>query len=292
MAEYEIKSLSDAAGAPVYRHWPGKRPAVVLIHGLASNGTRWSELARRLSAEDGWMVLAPDLRGHGRSISRDKLHADVWVQDIARMLDREGVDRAEIGGHCLGANLAVRFACRFPGRTAGLILVEPMLPDALSGGFALLSRIRGLLLALAGLARLLNRCGIRRRKFPELDLEQLDRITRARIANTGDQSALTRRYGAALPDLRYLPVSAYLSALYETVRPLPPLGELGVPVLAVLSSGARFGDPDAVRASLSGLPQVRITTVRAVHWIPTEQPEALYRAISSWLGAGTREGQD
>jgi pimeloyl-ACP methyl ester carboxylesterase len=43
----------------------GDRRAL-LLHGLASDGACWWRLASQL-ADDGWMVLAPDLRGHGRS---------------------------------------------------------------------------------------------------------------------------------------------------------------------------------------------------------------------------------
>lgn len=290
MGEFRIKPIDNQPDAPVYRVWPGGRHALVLIHGLASNGTRWNELARRLATPDGWTVLVPDLRGHGRSIDRDRVHADAWLQDLARMLDREGFARAMVGGHCLGANLAVRFARCYPGRTAGLVLVEPLLPEALSGTFALLSRFRRVLPFLAGLARLLNRAGIRRRNFPELDLEQLDRATRAHMAESGNTREMTRRYGSPLPDLRYMPVCAYLSALYETVRPLPSLEEIRTPVLAVLSIGGRFGDPDAVRKHLSRLPVVEVNTVEAVHWIPTEQPEALYRTVYRWLETVTRVG--
>ena len=39
-------------------------PPVVCLHGVTSHGARFAHLAERLS---GFRVLAPDLRGHGRS---------------------------------------------------------------------------------------------------------------------------------------------------------------------------------------------------------------------------------
>ena len=47
------------------RDHPGGSPPVLALHGLASNARWWDLVAARLSPR--WRVLAPDLRGHGRS---------------------------------------------------------------------------------------------------------------------------------------------------------------------------------------------------------------------------------
>ena len=42
------------------------------------------------------------------------------------MLDHTGTERAVVGGISMGAGVALRFARRFPGRTAGLVMVSPV----------------------------------------------------------------------------------------------------------------------------------------------------------------------
>ncbi|MGL4649908.1 MAG: alpha/beta fold hydrolase, partial [Caldilineaceae bacterium] len=46
--------------------WPGRGPAFVLLHGLASNKLTWTRTAQAL-AEAGHHVIAVDQRGHGLS---------------------------------------------------------------------------------------------------------------------------------------------------------------------------------------------------------------------------------
>ncbi|MBI2016615.1 MAG: alpha/beta hydrolase [Candidatus Rokubacteria bacterium] len=130
------RHLTAPDGATLaYRLWrPGApRRVLVLLHGVASNLTRWSELVAATALRDTWDLLRPDLRGNGGSVWRGRMDLDVWCADLAALLDAEGYARAVVGGHCLGANIAVEFARRCPERTAGLVLVEPMPREALVG---------------------------------------------------------------------------------------------------------------------------------------------------------------
>lgn len=267
----------------VQRARPDGGRALVLLHGFASNGTRWSEFAARSEALRRWTLITPDLRGHGRSPWRGRLTSEHWVADIVTILAAEGYARAVVGGHCLGANTALRFAHAHPGRTTGLALIEPMLPAALGGSLGRLRRLRGLLPALAAPVRGLNALGVQRGDLPVLDLAKLDRQSRAALAESGDPAALTRRHGAIRHDLRYMAVAAYLQALAEVVRPLPPLAGIEAPALVLLSAGGLFGDPDMTRAHFDRLPDARSETLDAQHWIPTEQPEAMATLLDRWL---------
>ena len=268
-----------------YRRWslPGERQTLVMCHGLASNGTRWSEFAEAMVTERDWNILCPDLRGHGESVFRGKISAEIWADDLAAMLDEEGVEKAVIGGHCLGANLALRFAQRHPGRTAGLVLVEPMLPRALEGALGRMRRLRYLLPAVALLIRMGNALGLYRRHLPTLDLAELDRDSRQAIAASGDASAMTKRYAKPDKDMFYMPSAAYLQSLNQVLRPLRGLGEITAPTLVLLSKGGLFGDPVRTRALLKSMPRMTLEELDAIHWIPTEQPVAMREHIEAWL---------
>ena len=267
-----------------YRIWqPGPpRRVLVLIHGLASNMTRWSEFVACTTLRDSWDLLRLDLRGNGLSLYRGRVGMTEWCADLAAILDSEGYPRAALAGHCLGAHIALEFAARYPGRTAGLVLIEPTLRPALAGPMRQIARLRPLLGVAVWLIRAVNAAGIHRRRLHPLDLEELDRRTRAAIAAGGTAEALLRRYASPWLDLLTTPAGAYLQALIAvTSRPLDQPA-VRVPVLALLSTGSTFSDPEITTDLLAGLPTCRIVRLEARHWIPTERPEAMRQAIEDW----------
>lgn len=256
--------------------------AVVLLHGLASNHTRFNEFAQATSLTDSWCLVRPDLRGQGLSRWRGRITARIAADDIAAILDRTDHRRAVLIGHSLGASVALAFARAWPERTAALVLIEPNFAEALQGGMRRAKRATPLLrLAITG-ARIVNRLGIYRRQFPYLDLQALDTETRVHLRQ-GAHKALTDRYAAPSRDLRYLPTTSYLQWLIESTQPAGDLSTIQAPTLALLSSGAVFGDPARTRAILAQLPNVEIRTLASKHWIPTENPVEMREAIEEFL---------
>lgn len=90
----------------------GRGPAVLLLHGFAANaGVNWerSGVIRAL-AEAGYRVLAPDLRGHGRSGTPHETEAygaARFVDDATGLLDHLGLGAAAVAGYSLGARVAM-----------------------------------------------------------------------------------------------------------------------------------------------------------------------------------------
>lgn len=281
-----VRSLAAADGARIaYARSgaPGAARALVLIHGVASNMSRWSEFAGQTALGDSWALLRLDLRGQGRSIHRGRIGMAEWCADLAALLRAEDIGRAVVVGHCLGANIALQFAARNPASVAGLVLVEPMPPEALAGSMQRIANLRPVLVALAWLTRALNALGIYRRRLAALDLEQLDRETRAALAAGPQGEVLLARYASPLADLRSTPSGAYLQALAAVTTEWPDPRSIAAPVLALLSARSSFTDPQRTRAALRALPNCDIVELDARHWIPTEQPEAMRAAIEAWV---------
>jgi len=280
------RTLTTRDGAVIaYRLW---RPAAprrlfVLLHGVASNMTRWSEFVAQTMLRDSWDILRLDLRGMGRSIYRGRIGMAEWCADVAAILKAEGYAHAVVAGHCLGANVALEFAARNPAQAIGLVLIEPMSRPALTGAMRRIVRLRPFLIALAAGVRALNALGLYRRRIESLDLEQLDRETRAAISAGGGAGALLEKYASPLLDLRTTPSGAYLQALIAVTDRLPDLRTIATPVLALLSSGGALSNPLRTRAVLATLPKCEIIELEARHWVPTEQPDAMRDAIESWV---------
>ncbi len=248
---------------------------LVLIHGLASNATRWWRFAadRQLP---GWTLLCPNMRGHAGSSDRSRIGMRQWCDDLARVLDQAQCERAVIGGHCLGANIALQFAARHPQRTAGLVLIEPMPPPAVQGTLQRMRVLRPLVIAAAYVGLALNAIGLHRRRIETIDLEQWDHAV---ASGTLDLA----RYASPLSDLKFVPTAAYLQALTSVGAPLPSLARIGVPALILLSRNSSMTDPAKATEILRAMPRAEFAMLDAQHWIPTEQPEEMRRAIEDWL---------
>jgi esterase len=280
-----LRTLSAPDGATIaYRLWQPERPrrVLVLLHGVASNMTRWSELVARTTLRDSWDLLRLDLRGQGASLHRGRIGMAEWCADLVAILDAEGYPRAVVAGHCLGANIALEFGARHPARASGLILIEPMLPPAMAGSMRTLARIRPLLAPAVWLVRALNALGVYRRRLAPLDLEELDRRTRAAIAAAGESDRLIEAYASPRIDLHTTATGAYLQALQAVTHRLPDLATIAPPTLALLSAGSTFSDPALTWRLLGTMPRCTTVALDARHWIPTEQPDAMRRAIEQW----------
>jgi len=276
--------LTIPGGAAVaYRLWrPGApRRVLVLLHGVGSNMTRWTEFVGRTALRDSWDLLRLDLRGHGLSLHRGPIGMADWCADLAAILSAEGYSRAVIAGHCLGAGIATEFAVRQPGRTAGLILIEPVFRQALVGGMRRLARFRQLYILLARLILALNALGVHRRRLASLDLEALDRETRALMAEAGSTEALAR-YASPLLDLRTTATAVYLQDLIALTGPTVEMEAIRAPALALVTPRGAFTDPAVTLRLMERLADCRVVSLQARHWIPTEQPEAMREAIEGW----------
>ncbi len=269
-------------GYRLHREGSAPRRLIVLLHGVASNMSRWSEFVEQTSLKQSWDLLRPDLRGHGESFLRGRLDLATWCRDLRDILDAEGCDQALLVGHSLGAQVAVQFAERYPTRVRGLVLIDPIFHQALRGGMRMLSRLRPVFMTVAGFLRLLNRLGLHRRHVPSRDLRQLDEKTRRDLLAAGKQREMIELYSSPWEDLKYFPVASFLQELIEITRPLPELARIQVPILALLSSGITYTDPAITKQMLTGHPQAQTVTIDAYHWPLTEKPREVREAIEKW----------
>jgi esterase len=244
---------------------------ILLLHGLASNGSRWWDFAERTRLRD-WRILRPSLRGASGTSDRRPVGMRQWSDDLAAMLDRPAI----IAGHCLGANIALNFAARYPQLAEALVLIEPMPPRALTGKLGFLRHFRFIPIALSWLVRGLNALGIYRRRMPPMDLEAWDKAVRAGTADLAT-------YASPFSDLRFTPLAGYFRALAAVGDRLPELSRIGCPILVLTSKNTSMTDLAKARAELAPLPNAEFVQLDAEHWIPTEQPEAMCRAIEEWL---------
>ena len=280
------RHLEAADGAELY-YWVQRceirpAPAVLLIHGAASNHTRWSEFTRSTSLGNRFDIVRPDMRGNARSMCRGKLNLGIWCQDLEAILEAEGYSSSIVVGHSLGAQIALHLAATCPERVTALALIDPVVPEALKGKRLWTKRMEPVIRPGVWLLRALNRLGLRRREFPLMDLEALDAKTRADMQGDHPQEELVRRYSALGLILKYMPTANYVQQIMATAARLPRLEEITAPTLVLESAGVDFMDRTRSRAELARLPNMDLVEIDATHWPLTERPEDVRDAIGTW----------
>ncbi|HET6484965.1 MAG TPA: alpha/beta fold hydrolase [Spirochaetia bacterium] len=131
-----------------------KRAAVLFLHGMSEHSGMYPHVIRSLGAA-GFLVLAPDQRGRGQSVSRRWRRGDLHsIQRVLSDLDELRRHRsAELDGLPLfvlaismGTVIAQRYALERPGVFSGMVLVAPPF-GVPSGTSPLMLSLSGLLAA-------------------------------------------------------------------------------------------------------------------------------------------------
>lgn len=104
---------------------PQDAPPVLLLHG---NGPNWRQFTPQLdSLADRWRVIAPSLRGHGRSTlppepTREDLTVERLAADVLALLDHLDGSLAHLVGNSLGGLVGLELARAHPERLATLTI--------------------------------------------------------------------------------------------------------------------------------------------------------------------------
>lgn len=102
----------------------GAGAPVVLLHGFSFDHRMWDPQVPALEATR--RVVRYDLRGFGRS--SPPLAGRHHLDDLVELLDRLGVERTDLVGLSLGANVALAAAAYRPERVGRLVLMSSGLP--------------------------------------------------------------------------------------------------------------------------------------------------------------------
>jgi pimeloyl-ACP methyl ester carboxylesterase len=127
--EIEMKtSLSATETIPVnemqmYYQIHGQGEPLVLLHGFTGSGANWELIFK--APPDGYQLIVPDLRGHGRSTnpSMTFTHRQSAL-DVFALLDRLKIERFKAIGMSCGAKTLLHMAAQQPNRVESMVLVS------------------------------------------------------------------------------------------------------------------------------------------------------------------------
>lgn len=113
----------DVNGLRLFYRDTGEGEPLLLLHGFTGCGDDWQQVFA--TPLEGYRIIAPDLRGHGRSTNPAGtfLFKDV-ARDIFALLDSLGIDRVKAIGMSAGANALLHMATQQPSRIAAMIHIS------------------------------------------------------------------------------------------------------------------------------------------------------------------------
>jgi lipase len=102
---------------------PGEATPLLVVHGVSNSGARY----RRLAAEQlpGFRVVAPDLRGHGRSTWEPPWSVAANVAGLAAVVEAWTGGPVAVAGHSFGGLIAMALAAARPELVERLALIDP-----------------------------------------------------------------------------------------------------------------------------------------------------------------------
>jgi pimeloyl-ACP methyl ester carboxylesterase len=124
--------LSRSVAVELHLAEKGDGKPVVLLHGFPELAYSWRHQIDALAGA-GYRVIAPDMRGYGRSPAPAEVEAYDIAElcgDVIQLLDDHELARAAIVGHDWGATVAWHVALMHPERTACVAgLSVPLVPN-------------------------------------------------------------------------------------------------------------------------------------------------------------------
>lgn len=83
---------------------------LVLLHGLGANATAWARFVEQVEAHGGMRWIAPDFRGHGRSVQQGPYGYAAHAADIAHLIRDEHPSHVTVVGHSFGGVIGATLA--------------------------------------------------------------------------------------------------------------------------------------------------------------------------------------
>jgi pimeloyl-ACP methyl ester carboxylesterase len=115
--------IAPVNGIEMYYEVRGEGEPLVLLHGGTGIGANWDLIFPQ--PPQGFQLVIPDLRGHGRSTNpAGGFTFRQLGRDVFGLLDHLGIERFKAIGLSLGAKTLLHVATQQPGRVEAMVLVS------------------------------------------------------------------------------------------------------------------------------------------------------------------------
>ena len=264
-------------GATIYVRVGGKGPAVVMLHGFGDTGDMWAPLATVLAKDH--TVIVPDLRGMGlSSYPATGYDKKTQAQDIAHVMDKLNVQKADLVTHDIGNMVGYALAAQYPDRITRWAVIDAPLPgigpwdEILKSPLLWHFNFRG-----PDVDRLVKG---RERIY-------LDRFWNELSANPKSIDEKTRRHYAkiyARPGAMHAAFNQFAAFSQDASdnKAFASKGKLTMPILALGAEKSFGAQQAAIMREVATNVEGGIIT-NSGHWIMEEQPDQTVKAVREFL---------
>jgi pimeloyl-ACP methyl ester carboxylesterase len=264
-------------GATIHVRVGGQGPAVVLLHGFGDTGDMWAPLAAVMAEHH--TIVVPDLRGMGLS-SHPESGYDKKTQgtDIAHLLDKLKIEKADFVTHDIGNMVGYAFAAQYRDRVTRWVVMDAPLPG------------------IGNWDEIIRSPALWHFNFRGPDVERLvkgreriylDRFWNELSANPKSIDEATRQHYAALyarPGAMHSAFNQFAAFTQDAVdnKAFVAKGKLTTPVLAI-GADKSFGTGMADELRFAAADVTGVVIPNSGHWLMEEQPAATIAAIRTFL---------
>jgi pimeloyl-ACP methyl ester carboxylesterase len=269
-------------GARVAYRESGTGPALVLLHSLGLSYREWEPVVEPLSAR--FRVVLPDLPLHGDSEDRPRHpYTPAWLTDVvASFCNEVAGPRPMLGGHDLGAELAVRAVIEGAIEPARLVVMNTRLHRRDERPvYRAAWRYTSELAAVPGLDRLLSHAaGVVFRPSVGMSLTSQRNpaardLLRHAFADVGGNANRARSWARFVRHWPQAPQRELLDA-YGSIR---------VPVLLLWAEDDRLHPLEGAQQALDLLPDAQLRTLPGTGFlIAYDDPVGLARELIAFCG--------
>ena len=248
-----------------------------MLHGFGDTGDMWAPLAAALAK--GHTVIVPDLRGMGLSSHPEGGYEKKnQAGDIARVLDKLKIEKADLVTHDIGNMVGYAFAAQYPDRVTRYVIMDAPLPGI--GPWDEIIR-----------SPLLWHFNFRGKDVERLvkgrERIYLDRFYNELSATPKSVDEATRRHYAQLyarPGAMHSAFNQFAAFTQDAIdnKELAAKGKLPMPVLAI-GADKSFGTQQADIMRLVATNVTGVVIPNSGHWLMEEQPAATVAAIKKFL---------
>ncbi|HYG35839.1 MAG TPA: alpha/beta fold hydrolase [Clostridia bacterium] len=244
----------------------GQGKPLLILHGLLGSLENWQTAGLKLSTH--FQVFAVDQRNHGRSPHTEEMNYSVMAEDLAHLMQAQGLNSAVVLGHSMGGKTAMQFALSYPQRVEKLVVVD-IAPRAYA------PRHEQIFQALSSLD--LSRFQTRKQIEEALAPGIPDLATRQFLLKN-----LTRDSAG---------VFVWKNGLQEIHRAYPQLNlpvtsnsVFTKPVLCVRGEESDYVVEEDLGQIRALFPNAQLLTIPAAgHWVHAEKPEAFVQGVLAFL---------
>jgi len=253
-------------GIDIFYSISGTGRPIVLIHGYPLDHTIWDPQREYLS--ENYVVITPDLRGHGKSGSSPGPYTmDLLARDVHALIDHLHLEPVVLGGLSMGGYVALAFMRLFPQKVRGLILVDTR-AEADTDEARSRREQQAQTVLRNGTKEVVDQMA------PKMFTERTAREDPKLVGGVRRMMESTSPTG----------IAGALLGMAQRPDSTPFLGSIRVPTLILVGAQDSITTVDHARKMASGIPDSQLVVVPdAAHLTTLERPQEVNAAIGGFL---------